>query len=121
MGIEGREVYSNGEATGFRLFYKKDQLGSTRMVVTGQDAGDIVEATALHSYGNLVSLLTSPEREVREKFTGKEYDREDTKNGNVSGCFILVPGTTMGMWDGGLVLILKSNIGALILTEVIIQ
>ena len=80
-GVEGRELYENGTTTNARNFYVKDHLGSTRMVITGPSAATIVEATAYHPYGTMVPLHSSPENEVREKFTGKEYDTEGGENG----------------------------------------
>ncbi len=58
-----------------------DHLGSTRMVV--KDKGNqLTEAVLYAPYGKMVEeLASSGEKDVREKFTGKEYDTDGSGNG----------------------------------------
>ncbi len=58
-------------------YYLKDHLGSTRAVI--DDQGNLTEATLFKAYGNMSSLHTGTD--VKEKFTGKEFDDEGTNNG----------------------------------------
>ncbi len=58
-----------------------DHLGSTRMVITDKD-DKLTEAVLYAPYGKMVEeLASSGEKDVREKFTGKEYDSDGSGNG----------------------------------------
>jgi RHS repeat-associated protein len=63
-------------------YYIKDHLGSTRVVVDAADL-NIKESSGYQAYGTEKTLATTTMDDVaREKFTGKELDKE----GN-TGCF----------------------------------
>lgn len=87
IGSEGREIYDYGKTTGSRQFYIKDHLGSTRMAIT--DLNEIVDATSYQPYGRMVELHKSAGTAIKEKFTGKEYDKEggDENGGMGIGLF----------------------------------
>lgn len=81
-GIEGRIDYSGDDEQ--RYFYLKDHLGSTRMVVSEEVAVESVkEAVAYTAYGEIRPIvpLISGNNPAREKFTGKEFDREGEGGG----------------------------------------
>ena len=72
-GIDGtveRNPITNADIVSY---YLKDHLGSTRMVLN--EANSPIEATMYQPYGNQITLHKSP-KDVKEKFTGKEYDQE---------------------------------------------
>ena len=80
LGNEGRTdvVYKkDGTSEEKNYYYLKDHLGSTRMVM--DETGNAVEAYAYTAYGEIIALMQNPD-EVREKFTGKEYDTEGALN-----------------------------------------
>jgi RHS repeat-associated protein len=89
MGNEGRQEFAGTDNSTnldvfFNYYYLKDHLGSTRMTLSG--AGDLnfnrVEATMYESYGAMDTVIVSSTvNPAREKFTGKEFDKEGTENG----------------------------------------
>jgi RHS repeat-associated protein len=89
MGNEGRQEFAGTDnSTNADVFtnyyYIKDHLGSTRMTLSG--AGDLnfnrVEATMYESYGAMDPVIVSSTvNPAREKFTGKEFDKEGNENG----------------------------------------
>ena len=72
FGGEGREEI--GSPNLFR-YYLKDHLGSTRAVWAPDQQGTI-EATAYLPYGTQISLGSAAGEMTREKFTGKELDKD---------------------------------------------
>ncbi len=75
FGGEGREEF--GSPNLFR-YYLKDHLGSTRAVwAPDVGSGQLVEATGYLPYGTQVAIITPTANEAaREKFTGKELDKD---------------------------------------------
>lgn len=63
------------------LYYIKDHLGSTRVVVDRED-GSAVETRNYDPMGELMPALCSQEEDVetREKYSAKELDNEGTSN-----------------------------------------
>lgn len=82
-GVEGRTSFDPlGTGISGNYHYIKDHLGSTRLVVNEEQ--QVVEATSYLAYGTMVQPDGAPVTgadEAREKFTGKEFDREGTVNG----------------------------------------
>lgn len=68
VGREGKIIESD-----ICHYYIKDHLGSTRMVF--DDQLNLVDAVAYQAYGTQMPLI-EPSDEAREKFTGKELDKE---------------------------------------------
>ncbi len=75
FGGEGKEEF--GSPNLFR-YYLKDHLGSTRAVwAPDVGSGQLVEATGYLPYGIQVAIITPTANEAaREKFTGKELDKD---------------------------------------------
>lgn len=73
-GVIGRIDLKKGK----NYYYISDHLGSTRSVIS--ESGDVVEEIMYDAYGKSETIMMSSEidkdDEVREKFTGKEFDTE---------------------------------------------
>ncbi len=73
FGGDGREEI--GSPNLFR-YYLKDHLGSTR-AVWAPDVAQLIEATGYLPYGTQIPIITPTANEAaREKFTGKELDKD---------------------------------------------
>jgi len=82
FGGEGREEFGSSPAL-FR-YYLKDHLGSTRAVwAPDVGSGQLTEATGYLPYGTQVPIITpTGDEATREKFTGKELDKDGVDAGN---------------------------------------
>jgi RHS repeat-associated protein len=71
---DGRIDYTEAEEK--KLFYLKDHLGSTREVIS--EEGTPVERVIYDAYGLMTdeTILAGIEPNAKDKFTGKEFDKE---------------------------------------------
>jgi RHS repeat-associated protein len=73
-------VIKNNEDAWSYDFYLRDHLGSTRMVVADDDL--VGGAFMYHPYGNIADvIIVGGNNPLREKFTGKEIDKEGATEG----------------------------------------
>jgi RHS repeat-associated protein len=80
VGTEKEGRYDIGSTTATTRFYIKDHLGSTRAVITSDPL--IVETIWYQAYGGMQTIpISSEDYSTREKFIGKEFDREGEGNG----------------------------------------
>jgi RHS repeat-associated protein len=82
FGGEGREEF--GSSPALYRYYLKDHLGSTRAVwAPDVGSGQLTEATGYLPYGTQVPIITpTGDEATREKFTGKELDKDGADAGN---------------------------------------
>jgi RHS repeat-associated protein len=86
FGGEGREEFGSSP-TVFR-FYLKDHLVSTR-AVWAPELNKLINATGYLPYGTQVPIISTAGENTREKFTGKELDKDGMdatdKNNTITG------------------------------------
>jgi RHS repeat-associated protein len=75
---DGRMVFADqgNQTTWARFVYFKDHLGSSRMVLNS--AGQVTEAMLYSAYGTMSYMGSTPAgmENTKEKFTGKEFDKD---------------------------------------------
>ena len=80
-GSEGRVDFTDAGSPP-RRFYLTDHLGSTRAVING--SGTVMEGYLYTAYGEMESLMETVE-DSKERFSGKEFDREGAVDGVTGG------------------------------------
>jgi RHS repeat-associated protein len=102
---DGRMVFADqgNQTTWARFVYFKDHLGSSRMVLN--NAGQVTEAMLYSAYGTMSYMGSTPAgtENTKEKFTGKELDKEGAVAGVTDGIGLSYFGARyydaeIGMW-----------------------